>query len=173
MRRVAFTLLLVVGLGACASPVTVAGDAGDLTLPRRPERIVSLSATHTEILYALGRIQLGRRNSEKAREYLLAADERMPANPEILQTLILLDRQQDRLGESKARIAAALEAEPENGKLHQLAGVVAVIEERPDDAEESFRKAIEIAPDDLSGYRRVESQESDGMTTFYQVRLLG
>lgn len=55
MRRVAFTLLLVVGLGACASPVTVAGDAGDLTLPRGPERIVSLSATHTEILYALGR----------------------------------------------------------------------------------------------------------------------
>jgi tetratricopeptide (TPR) repeat protein len=108
-----------------------------------------------EILYALGKIQMGRRNPEAAREYLLAADEMMPANPEILQTLIVLDRQQDRLGESKARIAAALEAEPENGQLHQLAGVVATIENRRDDAEESFRKAIELDPDDLSGYQRL------------------
>ena len=83
-----------------------------------------------EILYALGRIQMGRRNPEAAREYLLAAYEMMPANPDILQSLIALERRQDRLGESKARIAAALEAEPENGKLHQLAGVVAMIENR-------------------------------------------
>jgi tetratricopeptide (TPR) repeat protein len=108
-----------------------------------------------EILYALGRIEMGRRNFERAREYLLAANEVLPATPDILQSLIVLDRQQERIGESKARIAAALETEPENGKLYQLAGVVAVIEERPDDAEESFRKAVEIAPDDLSGYRRL------------------
>jgi tetratricopeptide (TPR) repeat protein len=108
-----------------------------------------------ETLYALGRIQMGRRNLEVAREHLLAADEMMPANPEILQILIVLDRRQDRLGESKARIASALEAEPENGKLHQLAGVLAMIENRQDDAEESFRKAIEFDPDDPSGYQRL------------------
>jgi len=77
------------------------------------------------------------------------------SNPDILQTLIVLERRQNRLEESKARIAAALEAEPENGKLHQLAGVVAVMENRGEDAEQSFQKAIEFAPDDLSGYQRL------------------
>lgn len=41
-------------LASCTSSITVGGDAGDLTLENRPDRIVSLSATHTEILYALG-----------------------------------------------------------------------------------------------------------------------
>ena len=36
--------------GAAAYPVTV----GDLTLPQRPEKIVSLSATATEMLFAIG-----------------------------------------------------------------------------------------------------------------------
>ncbi|MGI9608946.1 MAG: ABC transporter substrate-binding protein [Acidimicrobiia bacterium] len=35
-------------------PLTVDDDRGAVTLQARPERIVSLSATHTEILYALG-----------------------------------------------------------------------------------------------------------------------
>ncbi len=35
-------------------PVTVVGDAGPVTIEARPRRIVSLSATHTEILYAIG-----------------------------------------------------------------------------------------------------------------------
>ncbi|MDR9449592.1 MAG: ABC transporter substrate-binding protein [Acidimicrobiia bacterium] len=39
---------------SCTSPVSVEGDAGRLVLDDRPERVVSLSATHTEILYAIG-----------------------------------------------------------------------------------------------------------------------
>ena len=35
-------------------PVTVSGDDGDLTLDERPESIVSLSATGTEMLFAIG-----------------------------------------------------------------------------------------------------------------------
>ena len=34
--------------------VTVEGDAGEVSVPAPPSRIVSLSATHTEILYAIG-----------------------------------------------------------------------------------------------------------------------
>jgi iron complex transport system substrate-binding protein len=37
-----------------AFPVTVTGDNGDLTLDAQPEKIVSLSATATEMLYAVG-----------------------------------------------------------------------------------------------------------------------
>jgi iron complex transport system substrate-binding protein len=40
-------------LASCAVPITVESDAGAVTLDTRPNRIVSLSATHTEILYAI------------------------------------------------------------------------------------------------------------------------
>lgn len=61
--------LAAVGLGACSStaghstvtkvgassfPVTIAAAAGTVTIAHRPQRIVSLSATATEDLYALG-----------------------------------------------------------------------------------------------------------------------
>lgn len=39
---------------SAAFPVTVATDLGSVTIETRPERIVSLSATHTEMLYAIG-----------------------------------------------------------------------------------------------------------------------
>ncbi len=35
-------------------PVTVAASNGDIEIPARPERIVSLSPTHTEMIYAIG-----------------------------------------------------------------------------------------------------------------------
>jgi tetratricopeptide (TPR) repeat protein len=61
----------------------------------------------------------------------------------------------EKLDASKARIAAALEADPENAQLHQLAGALALMERRGEDAEASFRKAIELDPHDLSGYERL------------------
>ncbi|MGY2003570.1 ABC transporter substrate-binding protein [Blastococcus sp. SYSU DS1024] len=42
------------GAGTDAFPVTVTGDDGELTLEQRPENIVSLSATATEMLFAIG-----------------------------------------------------------------------------------------------------------------------
>jgi iron complex transport system substrate-binding protein len=48
-----FSLFISLFLVSCASPVTVESDAGPLALDDRPERIVSLSATHTEMLYAI------------------------------------------------------------------------------------------------------------------------
>ncbi len=55
MKRLAGSLFLVSTLlVSCASPISVEGDGGRLVLDDRPERVVSLSATHTEILYALG-----------------------------------------------------------------------------------------------------------------------
>jgi iron complex transport system substrate-binding protein len=42
------------GAGAGAWPVTVTGDNGELTLEEQPQAIVSLSASATEMLYAMG-----------------------------------------------------------------------------------------------------------------------
>jgi len=44
---------LAVLVMSCTSPITVDSDAGQMTLDERPDRIVSLSATHTEILFAI------------------------------------------------------------------------------------------------------------------------
>jgi iron complex transport system substrate-binding protein len=52
-RSASLGLIILFLLVSCASPVTVEGDAGQLVLDDRPNRIVSLSATHTEILYAI------------------------------------------------------------------------------------------------------------------------
>ena len=49
--------VIVVDLVACATPfpITVTDEAGNaVTVPAEPERIVSLSPSHTEILFALG-----------------------------------------------------------------------------------------------------------------------
>ena len=42
------------GSAAAGFPVTVTGDDGELTLDERPENIVSMSATTTEMLFAIG-----------------------------------------------------------------------------------------------------------------------
>ncbi|WP_150237468.1 helical backbone metal receptor [Nocardiopsis quinghaiensis] len=42
------------GAGAGAFPVTVTDATGEVTLEEAPERIVSLSASHTEMLFAIG-----------------------------------------------------------------------------------------------------------------------
>ena len=59
MRRLTGFLLAssLLALG-CAGPLTVDGDTGRLTLDDHPGRIVSISATHTEILYALDAAEL-------------------------------------------------------------------------------------------------------------------
>jgi iron complex transport system substrate-binding protein len=54
MSRIRWLLPMALLLTSCASPITISGDTGDLILEDRPSRIVSLSATHTEILYAIG-----------------------------------------------------------------------------------------------------------------------
>jgi iron complex transport system substrate-binding protein len=55
-------------------PVTVAGGAGEVTLDARPERIVVLSPTHTEMLFAIG-----------AQDQIVAIDDQSNFPPEALE----------------------------------------------------------------------------------------
>ena len=71
-----------------------------------------------------------------------------------------------RLPESVARISAALEADPGNAKLQQLGGVLAEMTGRPEDAEEMYKKSIELDPSDLTGYERLARfYSSTGVST--------
>jgi tetratricopeptide (TPR) repeat protein len=105
-----------------------------------------------EVYYALGRIQLGKRNLPVARELMLKALEEMSGNAEILENLMRIDSQTGNGEEGRARIRAAVEADPENAKLHQLVGRIAVADKRVEEAEAALKKAIELDPEDLTGY---------------------
>ena len=55
MRRLASPVLAcILLLASCTSPISIDTAAGELVLDQVPKRLVSLSATHTEILYAIG-----------------------------------------------------------------------------------------------------------------------
>jgi tetratricopeptide (TPR) repeat protein len=125
-----------------------------------------------EIEYALGRIYLGKGQEKTAREHLLLANEQLPNQPDVLENLLELDRRekaeaasskdaariakaQEGLEASLQRIQAAVEANPNDSRLIQLGGVVAVIENRLEDAEAAFRKAFELNPKDRSAVERL------------------
>jgi len=108
-----------------------------------------------DVLYALGRAQIVAGNAAEGRKYLIQANELMPTHHDILRNLVRLDQREDRFADSVARVAAAVEADPENAKLHTLSGLVAQMDGRPDDAEKAFKKAIEIDPTDAAGYEQL------------------
>jgi len=125
-----------------------------------------------EVDYALGRIYSGKGERERAREHLIAADKAMPHHPEVLENLVELDRREQqiarqggsepgvkaadaRMAETMQRVRAAVAAKPDDARVKQLEGIVAVMEDRLDDAETSFREAIELEPTERTGYERL------------------
>lgn len=128
----------------------------------------------SEVLYALGRIQLGRKNFEAARELLVAADAKMPGNHEILESLIQLDLAEGRKEEAKQRLAAAVEADPDNAEVQLLVGRFARADQRLDDALAAFQKAIELDPQNLKSYETLAQlyarmgRLEDAATTYEQ-----
>ncbi len=110
---------------------------------------------NVDVLYALGRVHIGMGDDPTARRYLTAAIDKMPTHHDILRNLMRLDQREGRLAESVARVASALEAEPENAKLSTLSGVVALMDDRPKDAEAAFQKSIELDPADATGYEQL------------------
>ena len=110
---------------------------------------------NADVLYALGRVHLGMGNDREAREYLIKANELKPTHHDILRNLVRLDQKENRLAESVARVEAASQAETENAKLRTLSGLVALMDNRSNDAEVAFRKAIELDPTGAAGYEQL------------------
>jgi tetratricopeptide (TPR) repeat protein len=135
--------------------------AQSLVMLRKPEEALEeLEALPEEkrdaaVLFALGRVHTLLRNNEEARALFLRADEETPGRPEILQSLMLLDLEMGRATESDQRIAAALEASPDDAKLHRLQGVLYLRQNQGPDAEKSFRRAIALDPKDVRSYEHL------------------
>ena len=108
-----------------------------------------------EVLYALGRVHLNSGNPVVARGFLSGAIEQMPTHHDILRNLLRLDQSEGRFQESVKRIRDAVAEDPNDAKLRTLMGMVAQMDDRPDDAESDFRKAIELDPSDATAYEHL------------------
>jgi tetratricopeptide (TPR) repeat protein len=144
--------------GDVATRITVAQSL--VQLGRREEALRELEQIPKEergprVLYAFGQMYLALGQPARSREFLEQADAAMPGNPDILRALLALDGRENRFAESVKRIDAAVQSKPEDGRLQQLKGIVALASGRGDEAEEAFKKAIQYSPDDLSGYERL------------------
>jgi uncharacterized protein (TIGR02996 family) len=105
-----------------------------------------------EAHYAIGRVLMLKGEGQSARVHLVRALEIEPAHAEILRSMLSLDVKNGQLEESAQRVSIALGEDPDNPKLHQLAGEIALFMGKPSEAEKSFRRAIEIDPNDLRSY---------------------
>jgi tetratricopeptide (TPR) repeat protein len=108
-----------------------------------------------EAWYALGRVELLRGDAATGRARLLRAHELDPARYEVLRTLLDLDVREGRLAESSERIASALAGRPDDPKLVQLEGEVALYGGDHGVAEASFQRAIELDPNDIGAYGKL------------------
>jgi tetratricopeptide (TPR) repeat protein len=110
---------------------------------------------NAEVHYAYGRIRMGKGDLAASREHFIRALESLPTNHDILNSLYMLDREENRVAESIERVDAAIEADPENARLYILQGNIALGQRRGEDAEAGFMKAIDLAPDDLKAYEHL------------------
>ncbi len=108
-----------------------------------------------EAHYALGRLFSKKRDWEAARRHLMAAYDPDSPRFEVLRALLDLDVREGRLAESAERIEAAQQAEPDDSQLNRLHGEVLLYSGKKVAAEAAFRRAIELDPNDLSGYQNL------------------
>lgn len=114
---------------------------------------VPLDERNAEVYFALGRIDMVQNKPDLAREKLLAALERAPGHPEILESLLQVDTAQKRIPESLDRIRKAQAAKPDDSALVRLEGLALVLNGEGTAAEARLRRAIEMNPNDMSAYQ--------------------
>jgi tetratricopeptide (TPR) repeat protein len=107
----------------------------------------------SETYYAFGRIYMAMGKLDDARTYLLRADAAQPNQPDILNSLLLIDRQSGHLPDSLERIQRAVAAEPKSAKLEYLHGIALALSGKTSDAEQAFKHAIELDPRDIASYQ--------------------
>lgn len=94
--------------------------------------------------FALGRLDLAFGRTELGAERLRKADELAPGNPQVLRTLIALDRENDDLDGSVARVARALAANPDESEIAEIDAELKLIRGDSEGARTSLERAIEL-----------------------------
>ncbi len=119
--------------------------------------LIPETVSDADVLFARARLSLSWGETEEARAFLIRAAEAAPHHPEILGTLLSIDRGTQRSAETKALVDAALAARPEDSELARLSGAMALIDRDLDGAERGLRRAIELDPNNMAAYRQLAS----------------
>ncbi len=106
-----------------------------------------------EAWFAIGRVHLFQGRLEAARAAFLAAVEKRPHHPAVLESLLEVEQRTGQLDASLARIAAAVKAEPESSRLVRLEGLALLVAGRPSEGEQRLRRAVELDPNDLGSHQ--------------------
>jgi tetratricopeptide (TPR) repeat protein len=155
-------------------PVRILVAQSLVRIGRGDEALAELQAIPEEkrtadVFYALGRLHASKGELDRARSLLLRADEERPNHPDILRTLLGIDRRLGHFDESVARIEKAAKADPSNADLVLLQGLVSMMQGRDaavagkpevakadfEQAENAFKRATEMDPDDLQAYQQL------------------
>lgn len=138
-------------------PVRIAVGQSLIRVGRTEEAYEEIASVPEEkwdaaAFFALGRIDLAYGRLEEGKRKLTRADEMAPGNPQVLQTLIALDRNDGRMDRALERIAAAIDAKPEDSDLHELRAGVLLVEEDVEGARAALTKAVELKPRNVSAH---------------------
>jgi tetratricopeptide (TPR) repeat protein len=96
--------------------------------------------------FALGRLDLAFGRTELGADRLRRANELAPGNPQVLRGLLAVDRTNDAIDESVARIAKAVAAKPEDSELAEVDAELQLILGDVEASRKSFERAIELEP---------------------------
>lgn len=138
-------------------PVRIAVGQSLIRVGRTEEAYEEIASVPEEkwdaaAFFALGRIDLAYGRLEEGKRKLTRADEMAPGNPQVLRTLIALDRNDGRMDRALERIAAAIGAKPEDSDLHELRADALLVEEDVEGARAALTKAVELEPRNVSAH---------------------
>ena len=97
-------------------------------------------------LFALGRLDLAHGRVEEGAAKLRRAEVMAPGNPQVLRSLLAIDRSKNDLAASVARIRLALEANPDDSEIMELDAEVKLLGGDVEAAKAALTQAIEVEP---------------------------
>jgi tetratricopeptide (TPR) repeat protein len=109
-----------------------------------------------ETWYALARLASSERRFDDAWALLLRADALEPHHPNVLRTMLGVERARTgKVDESAARVNEALKEKPDDPKLVQLGATLALVQGDAAKAEVGYKRAIELDPSDAGAYQEL------------------
>ena len=163
-------------LSAAAYPVTISDYGRQVTLESRPQRIVSLSATHTEMLYAIGAGELiagtdltsnfpaAANDTPKVDAFNFNAEEVLALNPDLVVLAFNF------AGEVEAMEAVGVPALllPPAGDLGEVYRQIAILGAATDNEEAAIAE-IEILGSRIEGVVAGYEPPAESLTFFHEV----
>ena len=132
-----------------------------IRIGRRAEALRELNKVPADqrdagVLFALGRVHANLGEADKSRGYLMQVLEKSPHNQKVLRTLFKLDRgNEENYAQTRQLILDAAEANPNDGNIVQLDGMVKFIDGDLEGAEAGFKRATELNPNDIEAHQQL------------------